>query len=141
VKPAAVDGASLRIGQAARRGGVGVETVRFYERQGLLDQPPRSDSGYRQYPQEVVSRLRFIQRAKDLGFSLAEIKELISLRLDSTTSAGEVRSRSEAKIADIDERVRDLLRMRGALERLVSSCDAAGSIGDCPILTALDGDE
>ena len=86
---------TLSIGEIARQGGVGVETVRFYERQGLLEKPSRSESGYRQYPTEAVSRLHFIKKAKEVGFSLKEIKELLSLRLDETATCQDVRSRSE----------------------------------------------
>jgi MerR family mercuric resistance operon transcriptional regulator len=79
----------------------GVETVRFYERQGLLDQPPRRASGYRQYPRDVVRRIQFIKRAKELGFSLKEIGELLSLRVDPQLSCSEVKARAEAKIGGI----------------------------------------
>jgi MerR family copper efflux transcriptional regulator len=133
--------AGLTIGELARRAGVGVETVRFYERQGLVPPPPRSGSGYRQYPQETVSRLRFIQRAKELGFSLREIEELISLRLDPEVPCAEVRARAEAKIADIDTRLRDLARMRVSLAGLADACAAGGSGGACPILDALNEPE
>src|SRR5215468_10396737 len=92
----------LTIGQVARQVGVGVETVRFYERQGLLEQPARRESGYRQYAEDVVARLRFIRRAKELGFSLKEVAELIALDADPATSCGDVKQRAEAKIADIE---------------------------------------
>src|SRR6266852_273541 len=88
----------LTIGQVARQAGVGVETVRFYERQGLLEEPSRRESGYRQYPEDVVARLRFIRRAKELGFSLKEIAELIALRLDPATMCSDIKERAEAKI-------------------------------------------
>lgn len=131
---------ALRIGQVAGRARVGVETIRFYERQGLLDEPPRTGSGYRQYPHEVVDRLRFIQRAKALGFSLSEVKELISLRLDAAMGAGEVRSRALGKITEIERKVLDLQRMKGALVDLVEACDGSSSPEGCPILTALEGE-
>src|SRR5262245_9411900 len=127
----------LTIGQVARRAGIGVETVRFYERQGLLEQPARGDSGYRQYAEDVVGRLRFIRRAKELGFTLKEIAELLALRLDPDTSCGEVRGRAKAKIDDIDTKIRDLQRMRRALDKLVASCRGRGPISACPILDAL----
>ena len=94
----------------ARRAGVGVETVRFYERQGLIAQPPRGVSGYRRYPEETVARLRFIRRAKALGFSLREIRELLSLRVDPMGRSGEVKARAQAKIADIEEKIRALIQ-------------------------------
>jgi MerR family copper efflux transcriptional regulator len=133
--------AALTIGELARRAGVGVETVRFYERQGLVPSPPRSGSGYRQYPEDTVSRLRFIQRAKELGFSLREIEELISLRLDPAVPCAEVRSRAEAKVADIDARLRDLTRMRASLSELADACAAGVDSRACPILDALNEPE
>src|SRR2546425_6976159 len=102
----------LTIGQVARRAGVGVETVRFYEREGLLEEPPRRESGYRQYGEDIVARLQFIRRAKELGFTLNEIKELLSLRLDPSTTCAEVKDRAQAKIADIEQKIRTLQRMK-----------------------------
>lgn len=128
----------LKIGQVAREAGVGVETVRFYEREGLLDQPARRDSGYRQYDDEAVSRLRFIRRAKDLGFTLKEVKELFELSRDPEATPADVRARAEAKVADIEERVRDLLRIQEALRGLVNSCPGHGPLEGCPILRALE---
>ncbi|HKP75175.1 MAG TPA: MerR family DNA-binding protein [Longimicrobiaceae bacterium] len=129
--------AALTIGELAKRAGIGVETVRFYERQGLVQEPPRTGSGYRQYPEETVARLRFILRAKELGFSLREIHELISLRLDPAVPCAEVRAHASAKIADIDARLRDLTRMRASLAELVEACGASGEGRECPILDAL----
>src|SRR5574340_1048371 len=104
----------LTIGLVTRRAGVGVETVRFYERQGLIEEPPRRPSGYREYDDEVVSRLGFIRRAKELGFTLKQIKELLSLRRDPSTPAADVKRRAAAKIADIETKIRTLQRMREA---------------------------
>ena len=131
----------LTIGQVARQAGIGVETVRFYERRGLLAQPSRRASGYRQYTEDVVARLRFIRRAKELGFTLKEIVELLALRLDPDTSCAEVRGRAKAKIDDIDAKIRDLQRMRQALGKLVASCRGRGPISACPILDALDNEK
>jgi MerR family mercuric resistance operon transcriptional regulator len=131
----------LTIGQVARRAEVGVETVRFYERQGLLEEPARKESGYRQYTEDVVARLRFIRRAKELGFTLKEIAELLALRLDPDTSCAEVKGRAKAKIDDIDAKIRDLQRMRQALGKLVASCRGRGPISACPILDALDNEK
>lgn len=130
----------LTIGQLAGRAGVGVETVRFYEREGLLDEPARRESGYRQYTENVVHRLRFIRRAKELGFTLNEIKELLSLRLDPSTTCADVKSRAEAKIKDVDEKLRTLQRMKRALARLTKSCAGRGPISECPILDSLGPD-
>ena len=133
--------ANWTIGKVAREAGVGIETVRFYERQGLIDEPPRSSSGYRQYPQAVVPRLRFIRRAKELGFTLNEIRELLALRLDPETTCADVKQRAEEKIADIEDKLRALRRMKRALVELTRSCRGRGPVDDCPILRALDPQE
>ncbi len=125
------------IGQVARQSGVGVETVRFYEREGLIPQPSRPESGFRRYTQDAVSRIRFIQRSKALGFSLKEIKELLSLRVDSATSCGEVKKRAEEKIADIERKIHTLREMKDALAKLTAACRGKGPTGACPILEAL----
>jgi MerR family mercuric resistance operon transcriptional regulator len=129
----------LTIGQVARRADVGVETVRFYERQGLVPEPPRSASGYRQYPEETIARLHFIQRAKELGFSLREVEELISLRFESSACASDVKNKAEEKVRDIDDRIRDLQRMRKSLSQLAAACTGRGSTEECSILGALEG--
>ena len=92
---------ALTIGKVARLASVGVETVRFYEREGLLDKPPRRRSGYRQYSKDTVSRLRFIRRAKELGFTLKEIRELLTLRIETESTCEDVRIKAEAKINDV----------------------------------------
>lgn len=127
----------LTIGKLARAAGVAVETVRFYERKGLIADPPRRSSGYREYSEEVVRRLRFIRRAKELGFSLREIEELLALRTGPAT-CGEVREQISAKLADIKERVRDLNRMGSALEELHTLCESTDPLGDCPILELIE---
>ena len=131
---------TLSIGQVARRAGVGVETVRFYEREGLLEEPPRRASGYRQYPEEVVSRLRFIKRAQQLGFSLKEISELL-LRVDAQTSCEQVKGRTEAKIAEVERKIIELQQMRQALLQIHSLCNEQGPTGRCPMLDALNQQE
>ena len=130
----------LAIGSVARLGGVSVETVRFYERQGLIDEPPRKESGYRQYPEEVVRRIRFARRARELGFSLREIKELLLLRFDPKAGCADVKRRAEVKIADIAQRIRTLQRMKRALTGLAAACSGRGSVAECPILQALDSE-
>lgn len=129
---------SMTIGRVAKQSGVGVDAVRFYERQGLIPKPPRTPSGYRQYSTDTVARLGFIQRAKELGFSLVEIRELISLRIEADTDCGAVKQKAEAKIADIDEKIRDLGAMRRGLERLTAACAGEGPASECPILASLD---
>jgi MerR family copper efflux transcriptional regulator len=128
----------LTIGQVADRAGVGIETVRFYEREGLLEEPARKDSGYRQYPEDVVSRLHFIRRAKELGFALKEIKELLALRVDPTTTCAEVRSKAEAKIADVEAKIQSLKKILRALTKLAKTCRGRGPISECPILEAIE---
>jgi Hg(II)-responsive transcriptional regulator len=127
----------LSIGQVARLAGVGVETVRFYEREGELSEPPRRASSYRQYSEQVVTRLRFIKRAKLLGFSLKEISELLLLRVDADTSCEQVKQRSEAKIAEVERKLVELQRMRQALLQVASLCTGQGPTGACPMLDAL----
>jgi MerR family transcriptional regulator, copper efflux regulator len=133
-------GKPLTIGLVARRAGVGVETVRFYERQGLIEEPPRRPSGYREYDDAVVARLGFIRRAKDLGFTLNEIKELLSLRRDPSTPAADVKRRAEAKIADIASKIRSLQKMKKALTKLTSACRCRDTSVECPLLYVLDGE-
>lgn len=132
---------TLSIGQVARRAGVGVETVRFYEREGLLEEPPRRASGYRQYDEQVVKRIRFIKRSQQLGFSLKEITELLMLRVDAQTSCEEVKQRTEAKIAEVERKVLALQRMRQALLQVHALCIGHGPTGPCPMLEALDQQE
>jgi len=131
----------LTIGQVAKRSGIGLETVRFYERKGLIEEPPRTDSGYRQYPEEAVGRIRFIRRAKELGFALKEISELLSLRVDPDTTCADVREQTELKIADVEEKIRALQTIKTALEKLAVSCTGSGPTSECPILEALDSQE
>ena len=128
----------ITIGHVARHAGVGIETVRFYEREGLLEKPDRTTSGYRQYDQEVINRLRFIKRAKELGFTLKEIKELLSLKVDPNTTCAEVKSRAEEKIDDIANKIRTLQNMKKALVKLTKECSGSSSSSECSILEALD---
>jgi len=132
---------ALTIGRLARQAGVNLETVRYYERKGLLPKPPRSTSGYRLFPTEAARRLRFIRRAQELGFSLREIQELLSLRLSRRAKAADVRRRAEIKIADIETKIRTLDSMKKALRKLMTACPGCGPVSECPILESLDGDE
>lgn len=131
----------LTIGQVAKQAGVGVETVRFYERQGLLQEPARKASGYRLFGPAAVARLRFIRRAKQLGFTLREIQDLLDLRADGDATRADVRRRAEDKIADIGAKIRDLERMRDALAGVAAACHGDGPADDCPILAAIDRPE
>lgn len=129
---------SLTIGRLARQAGVNLETVRYYERRGLLPRPPRSASGYRLFPAEAARRLKFIRRAQELGFSLGEIRELLSLRASASAKSTDVRRRAEAKIADIDAKIRSLDSMKRTLRKLTNACEGCGPIAECPILESLD---
>ncbi len=129
---------TLTIGQLAKRAPVNVETVRYYERRGLISEPPRRESGYRQYSQDAVARIQFIKRAQELGFSLKEIADLLSLRVDANTSCGEVKRRAKTKISDIEKKITELRRMKSALVKLEKSCVGRGPIIQCPILEAFD---
>lgn len=131
---------TLGIGELAKRANVGVETVRFYERQGLLEEPERKPSGYRRYGEDTVQILRFIRRAKELGFTLKEISALLALRNDSSADRGEVRQQAKEKVKEIDARIADLQRMRNALQSLVTQCDGHGPLEGCPILAAMEAD-
>ncbi len=128
----------LTIGKIARGAGTGVETIRFYERQGLIAKPGRTSSGYRLYPPDAMRRLRFIRHAKELGFSLGEIKELLSLRVTPGKSCADVKSRAARKTAEIDHRMASLIRIRRALLELSAACSGKGAVSACPILDALE---
>jgi MerR family mercuric resistance operon transcriptional regulator len=129
---------ALTIGKVARRAEVGVETVRFYERQGLIAAPQRARSGYRLYPEDTVARIRFIRRAKALGFTLRDIRELLALRVDPEISSAEIKACVQEKMTAIAEKIRTLQRMHETLVRLTSVCDGCAPVSACPILEALD---
>jgi MerR family copper efflux transcriptional regulator len=131
----------LTIGQVAKRTGMTVETIRFYEKQGLLGKPQRSASGYRQYPESEVKRIRFIQRAKDVGFTLKDIKELLLLRTQPDVSCADIQNKATAKIEDIEQKITDLQRMKNALAQLADQCTGEGALSECPILDALEDNE
>ena len=128
----------LTIGKLAKHTGFGIETLRFYERRGLIDEPARRPSGYRDYPPSVVKRLQFIQRSKELGFSLSEIGDLLSLRVDEDRTCNDVLEVANAKINEIGEKIIALKRMQSALESLASACTGEGPTGECPFLEALE---
>lgn len=132
---------NLTIGQLAEMAQVNVETVRYYERRGLMPEPPPRETGYRQYSEDDLARIHFIKRAKELGFSLKEILELLSLRVDPDTTCDDVKRRTQVKIADIEEKVRILQRMWRALTKLVASCRRQEPSSESPILEALESDD
>ena len=131
----------LTVGQLAKKAQVNVETIRYYERRRLIPEPFRSESGYRHYSQDSIARIQFIKNAQELGFSLKEVSELLSLRVDPNTSCAEVKKMAEVKITDIQEKIHALQRIKEALTKLRASCQGRGPAGKCPILEALDTKE
>ena len=131
----------LTIGKLAKEAQVNVETIRYYERRGLIPRPPQRKSGYRLYSQDIVSRIHFIKRAQELGFTLKEISELLYLRVAPDTTCADVKKRAEIKIADIEEKIGALESIREALTKLVALCRGKGPTGECPIMEMLDAKE
>lgn len=130
----------MTISRAAERAGVGVETIRFYERRGLIEQPARPRSGgYRFYDDEVVERIRFIRQAQELGFSLREITELLSLRADPAADCGDVRTQAVSKRDEVDRKIAQLRLIRRALDALIASCPGSGALRACTIIDAMAG--
>jgi len=130
--------AGLTIGKAARAAGVGVETIRFYERQQLIEQPLKPVGlGVRVYPDDTVRRIRFIKEAQQLGFSLREIQELLALRTDPSADCSEVRELAVAKLGDVRQKIRRLQEIGTALERLIATCPGRGGLEACSVLDAL----
>jgi Hg(II)-responsive transcriptional regulator len=125
---------AMKIGEVAKRSGVGIETIRYYEREGLLLEPERRPSGYRQYDESTVERLKYIRRAKDLGFTLAEIRELLELSFTARAGCDHIRQRAEAKVADIEGKIRSLRQMKRSLGRIVRRCRVKNSTEDCPLV-------
>jgi MerR family copper efflux transcriptional regulator len=128
----------LLISQLANEANVHVETIRYYERRGLLPAPLRRPSGYREYGPDSVARVRFIKSAQELGFSLVEIENLLALRINAGTSCDAVRKQAETKLAEINQKIQTLQRLQQALNQLVAACERGGPQGDCPILDALE---
>lgn len=128
---------SLTVGQLAEKAGINPESIRFYEAQGLMPQPPRSAAGYRVYPPSAVLRIRFIKRSQELGFSLKEIKELLSLAEDRTTDCADVRELAQTKVAEISEKIQTLEAMKQALTVLAETCPGTGPAANCSILESI----
>ncbi|MBI4558684.1 MAG: MerR family transcriptional regulator [Candidatus Hydrogenedentes bacterium] len=145
MKRAEHDPGPYRISELARLADVNVETVRYYERRGLLPEPPRRTAqhhrGYRLYADEHLHRLRFIRQAKELGFSLKEVQELLDLRLDGERACDEVRSLAEVKFADIEGKIDMLQNMRQTLGKLILACTKHKRTEGCPILGAIEGEK
>src|SRR5262249_42376040 len=128
----------LTIGEVAKQAQVRIETLRYYERMGLVPPPPRSGSNYRLYPPEMVRRVRFIKRAQELDFSLKEITDLLALQATPEPSCADIRTRALNKITAIDDKLRTLHAMKDVLTQLVVACPGQGEVLDCPILASLD---
>ena len=128
----------LTIGQIASAAHVNIQTIRYYERRGLFPTPRRTPAGYRQYAEDAVARLRFIKHAQELGFSLQEVQELLALRVRHGAACDVVERKTRQKIEVVQQRIRDLQRMRRALERLAAACAARRPTDDCPILEVLE---
>ena len=131
----------MKIGEVAKAAGVGIDAVRFYEREGLLPEPARRPSGYREYSPDAVVDLRFIKRAKELGFSLKEISELLSIEREPDAGAADVKALAEEKLADLEDKIRALQRMKKALRKVAESCPGRGPTSDCSILRSLTVDQ
>lgn len=127
-------------GEVADRASVSRETVRYYEKRGLIPRPPRTRGNYRTYDESFVERICFIKRAREVGFTLNQVKELLELRISSTSDCADVREKAEVELARTRGKIRDLRRIETALKRLVTACSDEGPTRDCPILDAL-GDE
>ena len=127
----------MQIGQLTKRTGVPTDTIRYYESHGILPAPPRRPSGYRTYGDDDVARLQFVQRAKALGFTLREIRDLLDLSGRSSEDMGAVRDAAAEKLADVELKLEELTRIRNGLRQLVDSCPGHGQLSTCPILGAL----
>lgn len=131
-------------GKLAKAAGVNIETIRFYERLGLLPIPKRKPSlwghGYRQYEQDALKQLLFIKKAKALGFSLKEIQELLSLKIENPLNCEEVRNRALAKLKEVKEKIKLLENIKRTLENLINDCQKREITEQCPILSSLDGE-
>ena len=130
---------NLTVGKLAQAAGVGVETIRFYQKRGLLQQPNRSGSGYRIYQPDDVARIRFIKHAQSVGFTLKEIADLIQLEQDSRSRCGDLKVRADEKIRLIDEKIAELNRMRNELAQLSSSCASDQPLSECKLIGCLSG--
>lgn len=128
---------SLTISKAAQAAGVGVETIRFYERKHLVQQPLKPNRGVRRYSDELVARIRFIKKAQQLGFSLREIRELLALRADPATDCSDLREQAQAKLSEVRLKIEQLQEMDAALETLIATCPGRGALQACSILEAL----
>lgn len=129
------------IGALAKQSDVAIDTIRYYEREGLLPTPSRRASGYREYDAVAVERVRFIRRGKELGFTLDEIRDLLALEADRANGVEGIKQRASRRLGELNERIRQLTEMRDVLARLVNECPGCGEPECCPILSSLHGDQ
>jgi Hg(II)-responsive transcriptional regulator len=128
----------MRTSEVAERAGVNVQTLRYYERRGLLPEPPRGESGYRFYGHDAVRRVRFIKRAQELGFGLSDAESLLALAAGGPESCEAARELAETKVAELDRRIADLLAMRDSLQRLATTCLRPRAERECPLLHSIE---
>lgn len=131
---------TFKIGEVARRASVNKETVRYYEKRKLIPEPDRRRSGYRIFTQRHIDQITFIKRAQELGFTLSEIKKLLELRLDEKTTCSDIKEEAQEKYRDVEEKIKDLQRIKKTLIELIDSCAGEGPKGECPILGAFEGE-
>jgi DNA-binding transcriptional MerR regulator len=125
---------AMKIGEIARRSGIGIETIRFYEREKLLLEPERRLSGYRMYDEATLERLVYIRQAKELGFTLAEIREMLELSFSAQGCCDHIRQRAEAKLLDIETKIRSLREMKRSLSKILTRCQTDNATDDCPLV-------
>ncbi len=128
-------GKNLTRGQLAKITDINIETIRYYEKIGLIPKPLRTESGYRIFTEEDINRIKFIKRAKELGFTLKEIKELLELKFDTLGDCSKARELAEEKLNDIEEKIKDLNKLKSVLQELIDRCPGKGSISNCPIIS------
>lgn len=132
---------SFTIGHLAKASGVSIETVRFYEQKGLIEQPV-AKSGYRKYTENDVAKIKFIKRTQELGFTLAEAKELLDLRVKSTEKCGQVRKKAKLKFEEVNLKIKDLQKIQRSLKKMITSCaNSEKSTSECPILESFEKDK
>ena len=129
---------AFTIGKVAEFTGVSVETVRFYERKGLIAQPMKPEHGFRVYPDDAVQRICFIRQAQELGFSLRETEDLLTLRTDPRSDCSDVRVRAVAKLENVERKIQQLQRIRGALKQVIAACPGQGALTSCSIIEAME---
>ena len=132
------DAKNLTIGQVAKRASVNVQTLRYYERRNLVLPKVRKDSGYRLYDEQTVRTVQFVKHAQEMGFTLEEIRSLLSLRVPSHGRCNRVLSRAKEKLSDVKDRIKKLKRMESTLKKLISDCENKITTDSCPIIESME---